>query len=70
MVTAARTVGSTGHTLRLGEDELRLAVAQFLRYRGLHTTPKAVRFTRTGGEQAGGGETVAEVVVSIAGDDG
>ena len=48
-------------TLLVEEPDLRLAVAQFLRSRGVHATHDGVRFRRDDGRLTG--ETVAEVTL-------
>jgi len=57
-------VRSTGcikdETIRLTEDELKRAVALFLRSRGVHATADVVRFTQSDGEP------VADVAVRVA----
>jgi hypothetical protein len=51
-------------TLRVEEDELKLAVAQFVRARGFHATPEGVRFVEADGP------TVAEVAIKVRGPSG
>jgi hypothetical protein len=66
MVTAARAKDQVmDRTLRVEEHELKLAVAQFLRSRGVHATSDTVSFPRTEGEQSRG-EMVAEVTLRVA----